>query len=753
MALDSVALKQVIVAVVTWFVLGGGILYYVTYKSKPSNTKPPKKLQNKKLHKKKGKQTGLTKIAKKRQTHTKRRKSGSIQISAHQRKNSSNLKPKIKKSKSTDNVNKLNTKTDNDQTQSIIKSQSTDSAINSLIDIVETKQECDTEEKYMKADMKQYNNMIPHKTVNIQILKQLETINNKFDGLIGAINAINNTLQSKQNQHVKQQVIHNESTVDNLKKCIEMLQFILLLPIRLLFNIKTVSLSVLIIGFIIYLYRNELDNKLGINIDIIGQRVINYYIFPHQTIQRYLFESEQNINYIQQYSKDINERLNIEIDEKWKQYVPKYDEYYNAFHKQIFYSKENSDESIRQLVLIGVTGTGKSLFGNRLSGYQGHIETNGYFGVSGDVESCTKDISKLIVYNLHAVNISILDTPGIFDTENDDVIHQHNLIKYLQGSGGVNAFILLLKKERLSSFIQNMLFQFEDKFGDQFWSHLIFVVNFWNKRDENGWKEWKNDFIKKIRNDFELNDSEKYPLNIIGVNNFGSYRLQIKRDLIPNIPENRLNCEDFKSPLDRIAFDTSKLYDKIEWLLNDRNDMKQRLNGKCNELIGMVKDLKWFGNKVSDEQVEKMDGFYDIIQTECENIGNQTEMDEIENELKNKGMLDEENGDDLVYLETKSIDYNEFILDKLSYLTNLNSQYVLSCINESMKSWIGNQKLYKAVELLIETYGMETLLEAKQICDTFGEIEKNVMCCNKTVVTKKDMIDNGVRFFQIRNAY
>eukprot|EP01083_Nonionella_stella_P249857 863513_1 len=89
-----------------------------------------------------------------------------------------------------------------------------------------------------------------------------------------------------------------------------------------------------------------------------------------------------------------------------------------------------------------------------------------------------------------------------------------------------------------------------------------------------------------------------------------------------------------------------------------------------------------------------MDVFYDIIQTECENIGNQTEMDEIENELRNKGMLDEENGDDLVYLETKSIDYNEFILDKLSYLTNLNSQYVLSCINESMKSWIGNQKLY-----------------------------------------------------------
>merc|ERR1712228_160208 len=135
---------------------------------------------------------------------------------------------------------------------------------------------------------------------------------------------------------------------------------------------------------------------------------------------------------------------------------------------QINYNVENTDFNIRQLVIIGPTGTGKSLFANRLSGYQGDSDSNGYFQASENMHSRTTKLSKLIVYNLHSINISILDSPGTFDSNNNDIVYQHNLIKYLQGSNGINSFVLILKKERISKFIQTMLKDFHQTFGDKF---------------------------------------------------------------------------------------------------------------------------------------------------------------------------------------------------------------------------------------------------------------------------------------------
>ena len=82
------------------------------------------------------------------------------------------------------------------------------------------------------------------------------------------------------------------------------------------------------------------------------------------------------------------------------------------------------------------------------------------------------------------------------------------------------------QKRSLESKYKGNAQKFHNTFGDKFWSHLIFIINFWNKRDSKNWNRWSVDFMNKVRKDFNL-DVNKYPLHIVGLNNFESYRTEI----------------------------------------------------------------------------------------------------------------------------------------------------------------------------------------------------------------------------------
>ena len=471
--------------------------------------------------------------------------------------------------------------------------------------------------------------------------------------MIHAINQINDTLKDREYTDKSTE----PEPVGSIM--IKYITFLIYLPFKLIFNLKYILIFIIFTIVLSYFYRNKLNDNLGINMDEIGEWIINHYIFPQQTIDKYLIECDKNINDIKEYNKEITLRLDIDINDKWNgEYSPKYDEYLNAFNKQIFYLKENEDTNIRQLVLIGVTGTGKSLFGNRLAGIYGDDDADYFFGVSGDIKSFTKNISKLVVLNFYEnVNISILDTPGIFDTENEDIINQNNLIKYLKGSGGINAFLLILKKERLSQIIQKMLKQFENNLGNEFWKHLIFIVNFWNERDRNGWNQWKSEFTQKIRNDFNLTDKVIYPLHIIGLNNYGSYKEEIKNELIPNIPKNRLNSDKFISPLKDLKDDMIILNRKLKQLIDKRIKKIKNIKIKCDELKYTLEDLRWFSSKIKKEDEINIDNFNDEMYLYCyQNVEN-LEINEIVNEFKSKQILNENETTNIIKLKTGVIDY------------------------------------------------------------------------------------------------
>ena len=602
-----------------------------------------------------------------------RRKKGN----KHKKKNKSKKRsnsipniPKVSKTKESNAKNKIMLKSveksksaDHIDTDADHKEESKADVINvnDVIDsndglILEEKDiEMETECKYNETEIKQSN--ADEKNSNTEIIQLLSSLNDQFDQLIVGINEINKTLQNGQNdlQHSIPSKQNNQSL-----NIIQTIQFVLYLPLRILFNIKAILIFVLALSISIYFYKDELNNEFGINIDKFGELVIDYYIYPQQTIDRYMMKCAENIKYIKEYNKDITQRLDVDIIENWRKYEIKYDEYSDAFNQKLFYSKENQDINIRQLVLIGVTGTGKSLFGNRLAGFDNDtdIDNNGYFIVSGDIESCTKNISKLIVYNLYSINISILDTPGIFDTDDKDIINQHNLIEYLKGSDGVNAFLLVLKKERLSKFIQSMLIQFQDKFGKQFWSHLIFVINFWSERDKQGWDKWKIKFVEKIRNDFGLNDTRKYPLSIVGLNNYGSYKLEIAQDLIPNIPDSRLNCDEFKSPFDSLRNETVTLYGKIEKLVMERTEKLKNRNKECIEIKHGLKSLRWFDGKIKYEQEARIDDIHKEMHVNCDSL-TVNEIDNITEGLMMKSVFNDNDNKNIIKLKSDTIDYKQ----------------------------------------------------------------------------------------------
>ena len=159
------------------------------------------------------------------------------------------------------------------------------------------------------------------------------------------------------------------------------------------------------------------------------------------------------------------------------------------------------NKKMKQIVLLGKTGHGKSTFGNRLCGV--FDDNKGIFKSSYDPDSITKDIQKEYSKKLDA---TVVDTPGVFDSDEEDFFHANKLINYLKGSGGINAFIIINKPGRFDSNFQFMLKDLSRKLTPKYWKHVIFVFTHIkdNYRDnwDNGNDSYKEKFLMRITTQF-----------------------------------------------------------------------------------------------------------------------------------------------------------------------------------------------------------------------------------------------------------
>eukprot|EP01084_Bolivina_argentea_P111615 199094_1 len=162
-------------------------------------------------------------------------------------------------------------------------------------------------------------------------------------------------------------------------------------------------------------------------------------------------------------------------------------------NNKTFQIERESTSSSKVLLCVGPTGYGKSLICNRLLGDDDDIgcleeskETLFKVAEFGDPESQTsallKETKDVFIFTNESVPISffrlsVVDSPGSFDSQGND-LHVLNCMKeFFYSSGGINIFCLFFKfGAKLDANYKTLLANYRIFWGDSFWKHCVIVI-------------------------------------------------------------------------------------------------------------------------------------------------------------------------------------------------------------------------------------------------------------------------------------
>ncbi|XP_048014157.1 GTPase IMAP family member 5-like [Megalobrama amblycephala] len=145
------------------------------------------------------------------------------------------------------------------------------------------------------------------------------------------------------------------------------------------------------------------------------------------------------------------------------------------------------------IVLLGVAGVGKSSIGNAILGREA-------FKVSGTRES------EIQIGRVEDRNISIIDTPGFFNTQLTDEEMKKQMMKSLDLSDpGPHVFLLVINVENFEQDKRNIVVEIQEKFGAQALKFTMPLFTGGEKMSKSEWMTFK--FSPKYR------DLDKYCTN------------------------------------------------------------------------------------------------------------------------------------------------------------------------------------------------------------------------------------------------
>jgi len=192
-------------------------------------------------------------------------------------------------------------------------------------------------------------------------------------------------------------------------------------------------------------------------------------------------------------------------------------------------SKDDVELPSPRIVIIGPTGSGKSSLANALLGIDPENEDMALFTVCpNSMNSCTKEISyKTGQWLGKGPNLTVVDTPGFSDSDNQDGALLKDMTKFLKNNlKEAEVLVLLLdgKETRFNAGLQNMLQQYSTVFGTKLWNHLFVGVSFWefdqysiDKREKRcpgtrcGNETWfKNEVQTQLAKKFEVTNTFEF---------------------------------------------------------------------------------------------------------------------------------------------------------------------------------------------------------------------------------------------------